>query len=182
MLAIALVAGGAMFYFREGLFRGGNGYVPAQLRPFLQASRLELIALDPGALRPAQKQAGGNAEVQTPQPLCHGYPVLGAVTLASAADLEEIRAAIRDLDRSGRTWNGLIAGCFTPRHCIRLATSSGVSDLLICYECHGVKILEGSTADEQKVTGTIYMAGAAPAESGIVNAILTRHSIPLPKE
>ncbi len=186
VLSIALLVGGVTFYFRERIFTAGNGYVPAQLRPFLQASRLELLSLDPGALRAAQKRSEWNATVpqlsETAHQLCHGYPVLGTVTLSSADDLEEIRAAIRDLDRAGQAWNGLIAGCFTPRHGIRLTTSSGVSDLLICYECHSVTIFEGSSSAEQTATGNIYMAGGPPAHPDGLNAILTRHSIPLPQK
>lgn len=156
-----------------GLF---NKYSGSQLTPFISAKQLELISVEP---EPPAAIVADDTERDSSQPasvLCHGYPILGRVMLTSAPDLEAVRSAIQDLNEAGKSWEGNIAACFNPRHCIRLTTKAGTFDLLICYECSWVKIFKG-----EATVGKIYMNGRAAPRPDLLNAILHKHAIPFPE-
>ena len=114
-----------------GLLRSGvpartEEKVAPRLEVFLKAREVEVFSLDPLPWPIAQKRYGaGFARL-------HDYPVLGRVVISDAAEVATIRAAVRDLDRAAKAWNGGVASCFDPRHCLRVTTATGTHDLLIC--------------------------------------------------
>jgi hypothetical protein len=65
------------------------------------------------------------------------YPVLGKTTVADAAT----RKALIDALEKGIAGNeGEVAGCFNPRHAIRVVHGGKTYDLIICFECLQISI------------------------------------------
>lgn len=164
LIVLALVAGGVGWFLRKR---------PSPLLPrFLNAPEVELISIDP---------LNKLATDSPPPPLgtILAYPILGRVRISEPAELESVRQAIREIDMAGQSDDGARAACFDPRHCIRLNTPSGTHDLLICYECDRVWVLEGESGIGVIFTHTDDKALAATPDR--LNALLTSHAIPLAK-
>ncbi|TDU67221.1 hypothetical protein EI77_03423 [Prosthecobacter fusiformis] len=134
----------------------GNEYKSEQLLPYLQATEWILYSLDPDPWlqdevndpfsRPAPlpgsdeaKKAASHprppAEPQRkvpPSQEFHEYPILGQLDMK---ETDKLRYVIKALDVAGQNWAGGVAGCFSPRHGIRVMKDGKTHDLVICYEC-----------------------------------------------
>ncbi len=84
----------------------------------------------------------------------HGHTILKELTVPVTPELVSV---IRDLDFAGQHWNGFIAGCFNPRHGVRVVEQGGICDLLICYECQSAIISRNGVRN-----GTIYFSTDGP--------------------
>ena len=161
-----------------GLLRSGEParteeQVAPRLEVFLNAREVEVFSLDPLPWPIAQKRYGpGFAEL-------YDYPVLGRVVISDAAEVTTIRAAVRDLDRAAKAWSGGVASCFDPRHCLRVTTTTGTHDLLICYACCEVHIFDGTRRLDGLLTATDNPDQAATPDK--LNALLKKHAVPLAK-
>ncbi len=81
-----------------------------------------LLALDPSFPE----------EGTDPDTLFHGHAILGAVNVS---DADAIRRLSEALNQGIEANDGMVAGCFNPRHGISVATDEGSVDLSICFEC-----------------------------------------------
>jgi hypothetical protein len=104
----------------------------ADLRDLLErAEQMEVFQLNPRALEDAK---------QAPEQTFHGYEILRRARADRAEQREEVAALL------GKSlhWSELLrAACFNPRHGLRLVHQKRTVDLVICFECHYIKIYEG---------------------------------------
>jgi hypothetical protein len=97
----------------------------------------------------------------------HGFKILGQTTLAGkprATAEAALRAAFE-------RWDGAAAGCFNPRHGIRVKAGDAVFDFVICFECLSVLVFH-----DEKRAGFFGITG----KPGALDALLTAGGIPLP--
>ncbi len=100
----------------------------------------------------------------------HGFKILGSVELVDAPSRASAIAAITN---AVRNYNGNAAGCFEPRHSLRVITAAGVTyDFVACFECAGLQIYRG----EEGLAGTGMTGSQKPLDD-----ILTKAKIPLAK-
>ena len=171
-----------------------NDYTQAQIRPFLEAKVWTVLSLDPdpwieGTNDPFSTPAPPPGSKEPPPPTIepkrkvtpdkefHDYPILGQHTLTVTP---EVRLIITDLDRAGQSWFGGVAGCYMPRHGIRVIEGGKNYDLQICYECFTAILFVDS-----KQVGAIYFASAANHTStapnaNALNAIFRKAGVKLP--
>jgi hypothetical protein len=96
-----------------------------------KADRIDLLRINPRAL------PEGNPERKKE---LHGYEVLSEVRIDSKEQRKEAAAFL------GKTlhWDDLrMAGCFNPRHGLRVVSGRRRLDFLICFECHRVMVFDG---------------------------------------
>jgi hypothetical protein len=103
--------------------------IPADLvATMLSADELTLCSLQP------QPHAGGVVDLQ-------GWPVLGKLPLQTAED----RAKVIDALQHGvQEFSGAAAFCFNPRHALAAVNGEHRLDLIICFECHRVRVYVNS--------------------------------------
>lgn len=103
----------------------------------------------------------------------HGYQVLGKTEVKGA----DVRKQLADALRLGAEDNyGSAAGCFHPRHGLRLKAGGKTVDLVLCFECLSVPVyLDG---DEKPKEGFKTSPGPQPA----FDAVLKTAKIALPKQ
>lgn len=70
----------------------------------------------------------------------HDFPILGRTNLVNVEDRNTVVASILD---SMKAWNGIAAGCFHPRHALRVTHKDIVFDFVICFECFTIKLYRG---------------------------------------
>lgn len=181
LAALAVIAAIAVIGFRAIVVLPRNDYSKVQLKSFYEASSVELLSIHPSdvviEVDPSEPASVVRKPLTTPLGSFHEYPILGSVRVSDADELASIRQAVADLERDGEAWSGGVSACFSPRHCLRVSTSSGTTELLICYECTQVEIY----SDGQRV-GDIYFARHGTAHAATpdrLNAVLKKHSIPL---
>ncbi len=178
ILALSLAVVVFLSYTVWRAFHPDNKYTTAQLKPYLEATSVQVYSVSP-YLSVRDDPSRFTDSNYTPKPLVtefgefHGRPVLGYFEATSKADLASIASAVHELDQAGKHWANFYAACFNPRHGLRVTTSEGTHDMLICYECaHAILSVNG-----EKV-GDIYMASdQAKAEPTILNALLDAHGI-----
>jgi hypothetical protein len=165
----ALLVAVLFFYLRESA-PAPKGHVSPYLAGFLEAAEVELLSINPIPERIAPEK------LRTPYGTLDGYPILGRVRISDPAELATVRKAVRDIDRAGKSWDGAIVSCFSPRHCLRLNTRAGTRDMLICYQCSEVNINEG---EKQLDRFFIHTDGEQIAVPEQLNSLLRKHGIPL---
>lgn len=69
----------------------------------------------------------------------HGNSVLGRITLTRAAMKDEIATAIISTFETNRASAAL---CFSPRHGLRILSDDSSTDLVICYQCSRMQIVD----------------------------------------
>ena len=139
-----------------------NEYKSEQLRPYLQATEWTLYSLHPAPWNiqesrdPFAQPAGASEspadakKLTAPKEVFHEHAVLGQLQLK---ENEKLRYVVTALDVfSGKNWQNGVAGCFWPRHGIRIVHESKRHDLLICYECSRTLLFI-----EDKRVGMIHM-------------------------
>ncbi len=94
-----------------------------------------LFSLDPPSFRDPKPPELKPAESH------HGFKILGSTELLDAPSRASAIAAITD---AVRNYNGVAAGCFNPRHSLRVITAAGVTyDFVACFECAGLQVYRG---------------------------------------
>ncbi len=71
----------------------------------------------------------------------HGVAVLGMTRVRSAEEISALIAAFQRDVAEGRS----VAHCFHPRHGLRIVSSQGTIDVVICFECSAAHIIRGET-------------------------------------
>lgn len=128
-----------------------------------RADTFELYSLDPD-----ERRARGKAA--PPKDTFHDWAVLGKTKVTSKAD----RKRLADALRLGVEDNfGMAAGCFIPRHGIRLKDGDRTVDLVICFECLSVQVFE----DGKAKPGFLTTGGPQPT----FDAVLKAAGVKLPK-
>jgi hypothetical protein len=119
----------------EELVRGPVGdKVPEHLLTLLEkAERFELLSLNPER---AKEKAVDDF---------HGYKVLGKTTVTDAAVRKKLVAALK---KGVEDNDGAAAGCFNPRHGIRVTRDGKTADFVICFECLFVQVHVGGKLEK----------------------------------
>jgi hypothetical protein len=164
-----------------------NHYRAADLLPFSKATEWTVLSLDPMPwdlgedpfATPAPSN-GKLVEIKEPKKKVppeqefHGFPILGQTKVAVTQDLKTV---ITTLDEAGRHWTKAVAGCFSPRHGIRVVSDGVTFDLVICYECMSADIYRSD-----KKIGSIYFATDARwlPRPAFLNGALIRAKVKMP--
>ncbi|WP_346334119.1 hypothetical protein [Prosthecobacter sp. SYSU 5D2] len=151
-----------------------NAYKTEYLRPYLEAEEWILYSLDPYPWRRNEGEdlfnkpppLPGSEEAQKtksnteppgepkrkvpPDQEFHNFPILGKLVMQ---ENEKLRYVIQALDTAGQNWMGAVAGCFSPRHGIRVMREGTIHDLVICYQCSSAVLYVNG-----KHVGGIYFA------------------------
>ena len=98
------------------------------------ADRLTLLSLDP------------KVPDEIPDDAFHDWRVLGKTDIL---DIEARKKLVAGLKQGAEGWEGAFAGCFNPRHGIRVAHKGKSIDLVICFECRAVHVFGGENKDDQ---------------------------------
>jgi hypothetical protein len=126
---------------------------------FEKTAEFDLYSLDPSQGR--KKDGDGNF---------HGWKVLGKTTL-KGADAKTVRDAV---EKGRRESNGLVAGCFNPRHGIRFTVDQKTYDIVLCYECLSADVYGGDHELGR------FLTTAGPADA--LNKALRAAKVPLPTQ
>lgn len=118
ILLLAALVGG---FF--GLF---NRFPAATLKAISDDSALIFYSIDPSAGRTA---APGIEHFRD-------WPVLGQTVLSCPQDRGTVTDSLRRAARGASD----MASCFIPRHALRATDSSGMHDVLLCFECGQAEI------------------------------------------
>jgi hypothetical protein len=138
---------------------------PAQVRNALEnPESFILYSLDP-------KSEGESSEAAAEdENLFHGYPVLGKVEVKDAAQRKKlVNTFLRGVSES----DGTVAGCFIPRHGIRVTQGKSTIDLVICFQCLSTNVY----ADGERSKGFLITRSPLP----VFDEALRAADIPLAK-
>lgn len=160
--------------------------ISAQTKAALEkAEQWELYSLDPDRNRspppaPMPPAAPKDALAVAPKPATeapaaaeafHGWHVLGKTTVKDAEVRQKFVAAFL----KGVAENeGIAAGCFNPRHGIRMVHDGQTIDLVICFECYQVAEYIG----DKRAPGCLITASPQPTFDGV----LKDAKVPLPEK
>jgi len=134
-----------------GAFRGDLGAL------LEKAGRFDLLSLNPERTQ------------DEPPKSFHGWKVLGKTTVTDAAARGKVVAAFKDGVEASTP---LAAGCFRPRHGIRLTHDGRSFDFLICFECLFVQVFEGDRPER------VYRITGSPQRA--FDRVLRDAGVPLP--
>lgn len=95
------------------------------------------------SLRPQPSQRKDQAKF-------HGWDVLGKRELSG----NDVVAAAEAIQAGIEASAGDMARCFEPRHGIRGAKDGRVVDLVICFACSQVQVVDGKTESTVAITGS----------------------------
>jgi hypothetical protein len=124
-----------VFAFAAALMLGCGGtpagsQIPEGARAALEeADQFELLSLDPN---PQPEKSGDDFR---------GWKVLGRTPVGDSDTRKELVAA---LTKGAGESDGMVAGCFNPRHGIRATREGEAVDLVICFECLQVQVYAGA--------------------------------------
>ena len=141
------------------LLAGCTEKMPAEAKLALQsAEKIEFYSLNP--IEPDESTEGEKF---------NGWLVLGETII----EAEETRNTLVDSLRKGvNASDGSVAGCFNPRHGIRVTHNDKVHDFVICFECLQVQWI----IDSERQPG--FLTTDSPARA--FNKILKDADVPLP--
>jgi|GEM_PF-1129113 len=134
--------------------------VPEHLLTLLEkADQFELLSLNPE--RSKEKAADD----------FHGYKVLGKTTVKDAEVRKKLVAALK---KGVEDNDGAAAGCFNPRHGIRVTRDGKTADFVICFECVFMKVYLGDKLEKGLRTTS------SPKDT--FDDVLKEAKIPLPEK
>jgi hypothetical protein len=138
---------------------------PAPVRKALEnPDSFVLYSLDP------KSEGEGNDAAEADDSLFHGYPVLGKIEIEDAAERKKLENAfLRGVAES----DGTVAGCFIPRHGIRVTQGKSTIDLVICFQCLSTTVY----IDGERSQGFLLTKSPQP----VFDAVLRSANIPLAK-
>jgi hypothetical protein len=150
LLAVVLVTAGRT--------AAEENQIPDKARAILEkAAKFELLSLDPK--RPEKKAAGN----------FHGWKVLGKTLVKKAGDRKKLVAA---LEKGVKDSDGTVAGCFNPRHGIRVTHQGKTAEFVICFECLSMMIY----VDGKSTKGCLTTGSPQPTFDQVLRAA----KVPLP--
>lgn len=147
-IALVITVGLAM-----GMLTGcGNNDLPREVREAAEgADQFVLYSLDPHELfhklakveseegwgvgepevaaKPGEDEG---AEAKVVKRFTGGWMILGEVEITDQAKRDELMGALREAAQAN---DGMVAGCFIPRHGLRIVKGEETWDLVICFEC-----------------------------------------------
>jgi hypothetical protein len=147
-------------------FYGGDDIPPDVLAAMRNAEGYKLFSLEPKDEELA-KAARENATEKTS---FHKWPILGSVEIADSDTREELTSALR---RGANRNHGVVAGCFWPRHGLRITHAGRTFDILICFECLQAQVYEG----KQPIAGFLVTASPQP----VFDEVLRMANVQLPR-
>jgi hypothetical protein len=140
--------------------RSSGAEIPADVRSALaKADSWELYSLDPEQRK------------DPPKATFHDWRVLGKTTIKDADTRKRLLVA---LEKGAKDNDGTVAGCFNPRHGIRVKSGDKTIDLVICFECYSAAIYTG----DEKTGSFLTTRSPQPA----LNKVLTDAKVPLAKD
>ena len=143
------------------LARAADNPIPDEFKKALaKAETLELYSLDPST--PKEK---GDADF-------HGWKVLGKTEVKKEALTKLVGAFKKGVEEADQK---VSAGCFRPRHAIRVQLDGKSYDFVICFECVQVLIY----GEKAKENDGFHVSGS-PTE--VFNKSLTDAKVKLPKQ
>jgi hypothetical protein len=157
----AVVVGGPL---KENQFYRRNRMPAVVERVLDKADGFELYSLEPQVARADQ-----DGNVIEPKDGFHGYRALGK-TEVKAADRKKLADALR-LGVEGNYWT--VAGCFLPRHGVRMTADKKTVDLVICFQCMSVLVFVDGKQEAQ------FLVTGEPQET--LDAVLKAAGVELPK-
>lgn len=162
LLLLMIISALLLFVAYEKLRSG----IPAELMTALrQGEKFELLSLDPELA--AIKEARTGEEFSNK---CRGWIVLGSTLI----DDDSIRKRlIGTLDAGAKENRTAAAGCFNPRHAIRVVRQGKVIDFVICFECLQVLVYEGEDKDHTQY----FLVSQTP--QSVFDDVLKNAGIPL---
>jgi hypothetical protein len=122
LVALLLVGAAVAFWYF-----GGSNIPPEPLAALRNANTYELLSLEPTEPTPP-----------TPDEF-YSWSVLGRTTITDPETRDELTDALR---WGARRNFGTVAGCFWPRHGIRVTRGETTFDFVICFECLQVGVYE----------------------------------------
>jgi hypothetical protein len=135
--------------------------IPESFRKALEKARtVELYSLDPGA-------AKGQGDTDF-----HGYKVLGKTEVKQKSLTKLVAAFKKGAEEQDQRAS---AGCFRPRHGLRVTVNGKTYDFVICFECVAVIIYGGNA---KKNDG--FHVSRSPA--AVFNKILKDAKVKLPEQ
>lgn len=123
-----------------------------------KGDKFELFSLNPA--RTAEK----------PPNEFHGWEILGSTKVDKADVRKKLVAALK---KAAAENDGVAAGCFNPRHGIRIVHGGKTIDVVICFECYSASVY---IDDERK--DSFLLTDSAQAT---FNKVLTDAKVKLPK-
>jgi hypothetical protein len=142
--------------------KAADNPIPAEFSKALEkAAALELYSLDPAA-RVAKPDAG-----------FHGWSVLGK-TQVKKEPLAKLVAALKQ--GAAEADQRVSAGCFRPRHGIRVQLDGKSYDFVICFECVVVMLY----MDREAKSNAGFHVSRTPAK--VFNTVLKDAKIKLPEQ
>jgi hypothetical protein len=131
--------------------------IPAELQAILEkGEQFELLSLNPD---PRQEKAEDGF---------HGWKVLGKTTVKDAEARKKLLAAFK---KGVEENTGFVAGCFNPRHGIRVTQDGKTTDFVICFECAQVKVFVGDKEEKG------FLITASP--QSVFDGVLKEAKVPL---
>ena len=109
------------------------------------ADTITLYSIDGNKQPGSPGYPGGAAE------LFHGWPVLGKANVDQVDDQKKLREA---LNRGIEGNDGMVAGCFIPRHGIRSVKGPHTTDYVICFECMQIEVHENGKVSQLLTTAS----------------------------
>jgi hypothetical protein len=156
LIAIALVVSVV------ALVGAGDDPIPAEFgKALAKAETLDLYSLDPSV--PVKK---GDADF-------HRWKVLGKTAVTKVA-LAKLVAALKK--GAAEANQNVSAGCFRPRHGIRVQRDGKSYDFVICFECVVVMLYK----DKEEKSDRGFHVSRTPA--GMFNTILKDAKVQLPAQ
>jgi hypothetical protein len=99
----------------------------------------------------------------------HGWRVLGKTTIKDAETRKKLLTAFQKGVAENK---GIAAGCFNPRHGIRVTHDGKTFDFVICFECYSVAAHVG----DKREAGFLITESPQPT----FDAVLKEAKVPLP--
>jgi hypothetical protein len=151
LLALSLVTSGGC---------ADRNKIPDDLRTALEkGDSFELYSLDPR--RSEEKVKDG----------FHDWKVLGKTTIKDADTRKKLITAFQKGVAENK---GEVAGCFNPRHGIRVTHDGKTIDFVICFECYSVAVHTG----DKREAGFLVTDSPQPT----FDAMLKEAKVPLPEK
>lgn len=123
-----------------------------------KGDKFELFSLDP------------TRTTEKPPNNFHGWEILGSTKVDKADVRKKLVAALK---KAAAENDGVAAGCFNPRHGIRVVHEGKTIDVVICFECYSASVY----ADDGRKEGFLITESA----QATFNKVLTDAKIKLPK-
>ncbi|MFT3807095.1 hypothetical protein [Arenimonas sp.] len=148
---------------------GDKNELPAQVAAVLRtATVVQIYSLEPVPM-PNRPSSGER---------WYGYEVLGKTML----DADSSKLAIEAFEKAVANWDGMIAGCFDPRHALRIEAEGHTWDFLLCYDCHQLEVFrDGKHLDGVGAAGSPEALNELMLAKGLVLS-KTGYQPPTPEE